>query len=412
MNLVTTIAGGHYLTLVQFAAVATGLSFTSLTALNIGSGFCAVMDTLATQEHGRRRNSPEILKYLFRSLWWTFAFYIPVSILYWFSEYFLVYLIHEDLVAPTAHFLKFSFLIIIPMLLVNNLLKFSQCQHVTQLGVIASLLGFLTLIPLLILFKSLEINGIILALAINRSVIVLASLFYIVRHPDLKKTWAPEEAEDGTVPSTRAHVWRLLKESFTEWGELMSFGRKSLPILAAFLADSWAFELLSLLASSLSPLASATWSVLLVIYVQFFSLFIGTAIACAIRVGTSVGQGKGLLARRYALATIVVNLTMCLVVACFLWSGGVKVLLRLLQKNASVVEEGAALTVWVGFTFIGDSMFYATQGAFRGAGLNKELLALVFFSLWGIALPLALVLTKGSGNNSRRDEVGTPGRVS
>jgi hypothetical protein len=102
-----------FLSTEKFAAAATGLAFTNLTALSIVAKLSSVLDTLATQEHGERKCSPEIAAF--------YCFWDPP----------LAVLIHPDFVADTAYFLRKSIFIAAPLMLVDNLMKFARSQRNT-----------------------------------------------------------------------------------------------------------------------------------------------------------------------------------------------------------------------------------------------------------------------------------------
>lgn len=379
MGIVTTAFMGHYLTTAQFAAAATGLSFTNLTALNIGNGFAAALDTLATQENGRRRHSPEIVAILIRGVICTLCVYVPIAILYWFCKPALALVIHADLVDDTAYFLRMSVFIATPMILNNNLIKFAQAQKVTQLGLVASATSIAILPSLLFTFGPFGIKGIIIALSIDRFTELLMVIFFLLRNPGLSQCWRGR--------SLRAHIMAVVRNP----AELVRFVGVGLPILGANCADSWAFETLAIIAAHIGPTSAAAWNVVMAIYNQFFALHIGLAAAAAIRVGNAVGAGKGYLARKYVLATIVLSTSCTSFCVAAIWVLG-KRMFQLLQRSEEVSERGGEITFLAGLTFAADSLFYVLQGPFRGVGYNGVLLFIVATGMWGITVPLGIIL--------------------
>lgn len=379
MSLITTGFMGRYLTTAQFAAASTGLSFTNLTALNIGAGFCAALDTLATQEHGRRAHSPEIAAIFLRGLVCTFTVYIPMAVFYFFCDPVLALLIHEELVADTAYFLRMSVFIATPMLIVNNLLKFAQSQKVTQMGLIAATVGIVTLVPLLYIFRHAGIPGVIAALCLNRLITLATMVYYVVHDAGLRQCWQGR--------SLLGHVKAVLING----AALLRFVKVGLPVLGANCADSWAFEALAIVAAHLGAMSAAVWSVIMVVYSEFFALYIGVAAAGAIRIGNAVGAGKGLLARRYVISTVLLASSMTVFCVSLLWLCGPQ-LFWILQSNPDVAHRGREVTFLAGCCFICDSLFYVLQGPFRGVGYNGVLLFIVAMAMWGVAVPLSLVL--------------------
>ncbi|KAK7195178.1 MatE [Novymonas esmeraldas] len=388
MAITTTFFMGHYLTTTQFAAAATGLSFTNLTAISIGSGFCSALDTLATQEHGRRKNSPEIAAIFLRSILCTFAVYLPIALLYAVCDPLLELLIHHDLVADTAYFLRMSVFIATPMLLVNNFLKFAQSQKVTQLGVLGSGVGAVTLPPLLFLFRHGGLPGVITALSINRCLTLAVVVAGVVRNTDLRQCWVGR--------SLAGHIAAVMADG----PALVRFVKTGIPVFAANCADSWCFEVLAIAAARLGVVGAAVWSVAMLIYSLLFGGFIGIAAAAAIRIGNAMGRGRGLLARRYSYATALLSLCLSCVCATLLYMC-VGYFFELVQRDAEVARRGAALSFIMSLTFLFDAVFYALQGPFRGSGNNGVLFGIIVVGMWGVAVPTGLLLSQQMGYEER-----------
>lgn len=380
MALITAVFMGQYLSTKEFAAATTGLTFTNLTAMSIGAGFSAALDTLATQEHGRLRHSPEIANILLRSMICSFTVYVPIAVSNFFCAPVLRALIHADLVDDTAYFLRMSVFIATPMILVNNLLKFAQAQKVTQLGVIASVAGAATLPLCLLIFRNGGLRGIITALSLNRFFTLSVVLGGILRNRGLRQCWVGHS------------VWHRLRVVLSDYRAMRHFIAVGLPVLGANCADSWSFEILGIMAAHLSPTSAAIWGVVMVIYGQLFAVYVGVASASAIRIGNSMGSGKGLLARRYSYATVLLILCITTVFLTLLWTSS-GALFRLIQRDPVVASEGEKLKFFVGLTFFFDSFFYSMQGPFRGAGYNSVLLLIIVIGMWGVAVPLAFFLS-------------------
>ncbi|KPA76479.1 putative membrane transporter [Leptomonas pyrrhocoris] len=368
MSFITTVFMGHYLSTEKFAAAATGLTFTTLTAMSIGAGFAYTLDTLATQEHGRRKHSPEIAAIFLRSVVCTFAAYLPIAVFYFFCDPVLALLIHADLVADTAYFLRMSVFIAAPMMLVNSFLKFAQSQRVTQLGVVCSAAGALTLPPLLFLFRNNGLPGIIAALSINRFFTLAVVVVGVLRNAGLRQCW--------TGRSLPEHIKAVLANGAALW----EFTKVGIPVLAANCADSWSFEVLGVAAANLGPTSAAVWSVVMMLYSMLFGGYVGLAAAGAIRIGNSLGQGKGLLARRYSYATALVAACCTLVLATVLWLGG-GVIFRYMQSNDEVTRRGESMTALMAATFLFDSIFYACSA--------REAVASVVIALSSVAASIS-----------------------
>jgi multidrug resistance protein, MATE family len=424
-NLISTVYCGHMLDSTHFGAVSTGLTFTTLTALSLGAGISSAMDTLSTQAHGRttsasnteRRekrntvtddeagvttaardecgdgvsNTDEHLtssselhheqgKYLRQSLVVTYAAYAPIAVLYVACGPLIRLVVAEEMANLVVIFLQLSVFIVVPMLATNNLIRFSQSQRQPMIGFYASLVGALALLPILYLVRPRSVAGVAWCLALNRWGTLLAVLVLTFRHDDLKNSWGP-----GWVASYHAGELAL--------PELRAYFAVGLPSMLANMADTWSFELMSVLAASVSDITSATWSVLFTIYGVLFSGFVGIAGAASITVGNAVGQGSVNCAQSYAKAVLVLTTSTGAVLALLLFSVG-GAMFGLIQSNPDVTAAGANLMNLGAFTFFMDVTFYVMQGIYRGIGQQRLCAITVFVGMWLVTIPSAVILTK------------------
>lgn len=423
-NLISTVYCGRTLDSTHFGAIATGLTFTTLTALSLGAGIASAMDTLSTQAHGRATakgpteglngpyggeaatptdmdvstdaaESPQLDEggdaactallcqgtYLRQSLVVTYVAYAPIAILYLGSGPFMRLVVAEDMADLVVLFLQLSVFIVVPMLATNNLIRFSQSQREPMIGFYASLFGTLTLVPILFLVRPSGVVGVALSLALNRWMTFGAVLALTYRHAQLRKSWGR-----GWVAGY--YGGELAPE------ELRRFFVVGLPSLIANVADTWSFEIMSVLAASVSDVTSATWSVLITIYGVLFSGFIGLAGAASITVGNAVGNGSVHCAQSYAKAVLVLTVSCGLLLAGVLFQWG-SVAFGLIQSNPEVTASGGSLIHLGAFAFLLDVLFYVMQGIYRGIGQQRLCAITVVIGMWLVAVPCAVVLTKG-----------------
>ncbi|CUG94420.1 membrane transporter, putative [Bodo saltans] len=427
-NLISTVYCGHMLDSTHFGAVSTGLTFTTLTALSLGAGISSAMDTLSTQAHGRTvsaskgqkkkdevsenvddvGNSPHEAtvadssrdaeesrdenltspccshqqqgKYLRQSLVVTYAAYAPVAILYLACGPLIRLVVAEEMANLVIIFLQLSVFIVVPMLATNNLIRFSQSQRQPMIGFYASLIGAVALIPILYVVRPVSVASVAWCLALNRWGTLGAVLILTYRHEDLKRSWGP-----GWVASYRAGELAL--------PELRTYFAVGLPSMLANMADTWSFELMSVLAASVSDITSATWSVLFTIYGVLFSGFVGIAGAASITVGNAVGQGSVHCAQSYAKAVLVLTTSCGAVLALLLFAVG-GAMFGLIQSNPEVTSAGENLMNLGAFTFFMDVTFYVMQGIYRGIGQQRLCAITVFVGMWLVTIPSAWFLTK------------------
>lgn len=423
---ISTIYCGRTLDSRHFGAVATGLTFTTLTALSLGAGIASAMDTLSTQAYGRAKQRAAAAKadvvslpvevigipiegegcepssptstrlqaeldaiitcqgtYLRQSLTVTYLVYAPIALLYMVCRPAIRLLVAEEMADLVVTFLQLSVFIVVPMIATNNFIRFSQSQREPMVGLYASGLGAALLLPLLLCVRPTSVSSVARCLALNRWLTFAFVVFLTFRQEKLRVSWG-----EGWVAGF------LNGELQTE--NLKAFFVVGLPSLLANAADTWSFEMMSVLAASVGDVASATWSVLMTTYGVLFSLFVGVASAASITVGNAIGSGSEVEAKMYAKAVLLVTLVLGGALAALLYIEGYRVF-ELVQTNPDVNASGRSLLHIGSFTFILDVVFYVMQGIYRGIGQQRLCAITVFAGMWGVAVPFACLLTKGFG---------------
>lgn len=431
LTLIITTYSGHFLDSVHFASVATGLSFTSLTALSIGAGISSALDTLSTQAYGRltakhRQKAPNrghmvevptsadddaaeestptaamtdtesIIRaderrtlaelqgcYLRQSLAVTLVVYIPINALYLIVAPLINRTVVPEMAVLVVHFLRWSWVIVVPMLVSSNIIRFAQAQHNTRLGLTASLFGTVNLCMVLFAIRPTDVDGMIKCLAVNRWLISLVAVGLLWRTPELREGWGR-----GWAASLAAGELSFEK--------LKTFFLVGFPSLVANCADTWCFEILVIIAAGISPVASAAWSVQMTIYGILFAVFVGLSNAASITVGTAVGAGSATQAKRYAFAVVVVTVVVGAFLGMLLFLEGSWVY-GMIQSNPEVTACGASLMNYGAIGFAIDVLFYVLQGVFRGIGRAKMCAVAVLIGMWLVALPAAVLLGKVVG---------------
>lgn len=401
-NVISTAYCGHMLASRDFAAVATGLSFAMLTALSIGAGISSAMDTLSTQAFGKSTTSdasegdkegdagcspPSSVRivslqgmYLRQSLIVTMAVYIPIVALYVASAPLIRILVAAEMASEVIYFLQMSWFIVVPMLVTNNLLKFSQSQQVVSIGLYASLINAVVLGVLLYAIRPTSSAGVLVTLGINRWLMMLNVVVLTWRNKALVESWG-----DGWLASFRAGE--------LSWQQLVHFFSVGLPSLVANCADTWSFEVMAILAASIGPITSAAWSVLMTTYGILFSIFVGVANAASITVGTEIGRGHRDAARRKAKVVLMMTFVVGSSIGVGLCFFGVHIY-NVIQSNPEVTTAGGELLHLGGFTFLIDVLFYVMQGIYRGIGRQKQCAVTVIIGMWLVAIPVAVASCK------------------
>lgn len=414
----TTVYCARNLATKDFAAVSTGLSFSTLTALSIGMGISAALQTLASQAYGRKlqraaavkakggdvdveADDGEIGSLLRQSIVVTLLTYFPMAVAHVFLTKPLLDLFQIDssFVENMALFLQYSAFMIVPMLLSNNCIQFAECQCVPSAGLWASLLSAIVLVPHLLIVRPVTVLSVLMALSINRWFMLAAVVMRIATNPLLAASWSgnlrhsSSSSCSSSSPSMDSSVLSpLLAEMHPRllWRVFVV----GLPTLLANCADTCAFEMLSVTAAAINPVASSAWSVLLSMYGFLFSGASAVASASAVKVGNALGESRPNSARMFAEATLVVIVCVASLLGLFLrFFGGT--IFALLDDDMEVSDVGNQIyrCVWWGsLTFFFDLVFYVLQGIFRGAGRQLHSALIVAIGMWCVGVPLARYL--------------------
>ena len=381
-GVLTTVFVGRMMKTETFATVATGLTFTNLTALSLGAGIASALDTISSQEHGRNNRSLLQGIFLQRSIVATFLVYIPIAVLYSFCSPLMRLMVSHEFADDVVIFLRLSVFIVVPMLITTNILKYAQGQCHSRIGLVPSIVSIGVLLPMLVLFINYlewDIVGVVVAIGVSRWVMLGLVLWECCNQAELVSTWPG---------------WHLREALETR--KLFEFLQMGLPSLVANCADTWGFETMSIIAAHIGPIESSTWSIIMSIYSVLFSPFVGLATASCIKIGNSLGAGDAAKAIRFAQSMWLLTgiLGFCCVLLLFLFAGH---LFRLYDSDPAVVEMGTTLAPLASVTILFDVLFYVQQGAFRGCAEQKTSAKIVAFSMWIIAVPAAFFLSNGFG---------------
>lgn len=148
-------------------------------------------------------------------------------------------------------------------------------------------------------------------------------------------------------------------------------------MFAANCADSWAVEVLGVAAANLGG-------------------YVGLMAAGAIRISSAMGRNKGSLACRhlYTLLVVAASLPFCLV--SLRWG-----CISHHPEQRKGHPARAAIKYVMGAPSFVNSVFYAFQGPFRGTGYNCVMFGIPLIGMWGVAVPLALLLPTNPGYGVR-----------
>jgi MATE family multidrug resistance protein len=364
----------HHLPLVEFAGLAMGLTFSNITANALGVGLSCALDTLCSQEYGRNPDSKKVGLYFQRSIVGTILVFLPLSGLYLFSEPLLSAIMNQEVASYAALWLKMSFMVSIPTVWTSCLQKYVQCHGVAGIVLYSSVLGTGTVPILLSWFGPQGIIGLMIALALNRLVVLVALGFFVQKHKACRRTWGGWSKE------------------CLQWGPLVEYFEVGTPNMVAFCADLWGFEAMAVMAAHIGTVEVAVWTVVVNIFTIFWGPCVGVCSAAAVKVGNALGAGlarEALRMMRCALGLSVVVGIGCGVLTILFGHD----IVTLLQNDATVIQDAIDVRVSVALALALDVVFYVLQGLYRGCGKQNLGAMLVAVGHWCVGIPLSWYLS-------------------
>ncbi|KXS14500.1 MATE efflux family protein [Gonapodya prolifera JEL478] len=379
----------------QLAAGGAALPFCNVTGYLVGVGLSSALDTLCSQAVGVVRKSeaqgasskdsdPYVLgKILQRAFLMVTGVTTLVSVLWWNAEPILIALGQDAEVSQlAAHFIKYMLPGFLPDMLFECMRHYLQAQglpHATTYCVFATALVNIPLTYLLVLPPRFGIGYIGAAVAISTTQTlncVLLALY--IAFVDGNSGWGG---------------WTMDVFDPASFGALLSL---AFPALAMTLFDGSVFEVLCLLAGTLSPTELAGQTILTTNTAgTLWMISVGIGFAASIRVGNEVGAGNPRRAKASAWRTLGVAVSIAALDSTVFVAGRDVVLWAYTSDNAvrAVIKTPLLL---VPLHHILDACNVELSGVIRGTGYQL-FGALCQFAHYVIGIPFGCVLAFSCG---------------
>lgn len=375
-----TMIVGHFAGTIPLAAVSLTHSVFMI-VLVIGLGISYGLTPLIAQENGKD-NSSECSRLLSNSLWINIISSILLfGIVYFGSSYAMEHADQDPLVVKEAKpYLFLLALSIIPLMGFNTFKQFAeglgftkQAMRITIWGNVLNVLIAIILVKGMFGFKPMGISGVGIATLIDRTLMMIVMLLYVLYSKHFKKYLVD-------------FSWFSLQLS-----RIKSILRIGMPVAMQYVFEIGAFAGASLIAGKIGAIEQASHQVAITLAAMTYMMASGIASAATIKVGNSYGNNK--VFRLQNFATVSYHLVLIfMVIAALVFAIFNQYLPYLISRDTVVVALAAQLLIIAGLFQLFDGTQVVGLGVLRGMGDVNVPTLITFVAYWIIGLPSGYVM--------------------
>ena len=348
-----------------------------------GVGLMLGLDTLVAQAYGRKDHD-ECHRWLAQGVYLASIAAVPIMVGIWLASLgFTHFGIAAVVAVPASEYLRLLNWGTLPLLLYGATRRYlqgvGQVRVITVTYVLANLINWFlnwVLIYGKLGFPALGVNGSAISTAFSRVIMAAALLGFAWRyergrgHP-LFQHWAQPQS---------ARLKRLLQLGAPAAGQI--------------LLEVGAWNLATLSAGYLTPVALATHQIVLNYASVTYMVPLGISAAAAVSVGHAVGAGDAARARRAGWMALGLGTSFMLLAALMflLWP---RPLIELFSRDPRVLAVGPGLLGIVAAFEIFDGIQTVSTGALRGLGETHAPMWANLVGYWVLGLPLGFFLCFG-----------------
>ncbi len=370
-----TMIVGHFAGTIPLAAVSLAHSVFMI-VLVIGLGISYGLTPLIAQENGKS-NFQECAKLLSNSFWINLLSGILLFCLVYFgSMYAMAHADQDPLVVREARpYLLLLALSIVPLMVFNTFKQFAeglgftkQAMQVTIWGNVLNIVIAIILVKGMFGFPPMGIRGVGIATLIDRILMMLVMMVYVLRSRHFKKY-----LEHFNFISLQLE-------------RIKSILRIGTPVAMQYVFEIGAFAGASLIAGKIGALEQASHQVAITLAAMTYMMASGIAAAATIKVGNSFGNNNPFRLQRFATVSyhLVLAFMICTALIFAIFN---QYLPLLISKDVAVIHLSAQLLIIAGLFQLFDGTQVVGLGVLRGMGDVNIPTLITFIAYWIIGLP-------------------------
>ena len=345
-----------------------------------GIGLLLGLDTLVAQAYGREDHD-ECHRWMAQGVYLALLVTVPLMLLLGLASLgFVRFGITPEVAGPAAGYLRILTWGTLPLLIYGGTRRYlqgvGQARVITVTYVLANLLNWFgnwVLIYGKLGFPALGVNGSAIATVLSRTFMGVAMLGF---------AWRYERRRGHPL------FYHWAGPSLARLRELVRLG---MPAAGQIVLEVGAWNLVTLAAGWLTPVALATQQIVLNYASMTYMVPLGVSAAAAVSVGHAVGAGDAGRARRAGWLALALG-TGFMLLAAVVFLVAPALLIEVYTRNPQVLAVGTSLLGLVAAFQIFDGIQTVSTGALRGLGETRIPMLANLFGYWVLGLPLGFTL--------------------
>ena len=359
---------------VIFAGIALAIMYANVTFSSLIIGMSSAIDTLASQHYGAG-NNVEVGIVLQRSCMVCLMIAIPLVSTWFFSkDLFLYFGIAEPVAIVVQQYLTWRALGVPVDIVTISYDKYLAAIGAVNPQVYANIVQNIALIffnYIFVVYLQYDYPALALSWVLSSVISLITIYLFSYQHHAVRQTLQPFDIK-----------------AFTKWGEFMSLG---FPATFMLISEWWAFEFLTLCASTLGTAEVAAQTVMMQTTYLCYMIPYGLSSAGSSLVGNFIGARKLAVAIRMAKLVIYVDIVCQLIVGRMILLCG-QYIIGSFTNDISIVRIAVLILPILPFLTLFDGLSAVAAGVLRGAGKQIYGAYSNLTSFYVVGLPCALFL--------------------
>lgn len=359
-----------------------------VTLLLLAIGLLMAVSILAARSHGagRSRDCSEYLRHgMAMGLWLSVGFIVLLlALVPWLDRFGQP----AEVIAVMKPYYVIITMSLLPALIFHVLRQFSEAlgHPLAPMGILLGCVVLNVFLNWVLIFghlgaPALGLTGAGWATMISRIVAAVGLWWWLARKPDVGREW-PGAAGTGGVDANPAWLAPF------EWGRIREMLHIGVPVAGQLMFEVGAFSMAALMMGWLGTVPLAAHQIAISCASFSFMLPLGLSTAVSIRIGRSIGEGRGSAVRTIGLGAVVAG-TIFMTCSGLLFAFGGGLLAAGFTPDREVVAVAARLLVVAGIFQVFDGAQVICAGALRGLTDVKVPTIITFVAYWVVSLPLA-----------------------